>query len=176
MNGARRVVLFTGDGKGKTTAALGLSMRAAGHGMRVFFIQFIKAPAAATGEAAFLERIEGIELVRVGLGWTPREDDPAFSLHVAAAGDGLGRAEKAVHCGEWGMVVLDEVCTAIHRGLLDCASVRDLVLGAPDGLIMVLTGRAAPRELIDISDTVTRMRCVRHAFDRGVPPWKGVEI
>ena len=170
------VILFTGDGKGKTTAALGMSMRAAGHGMRVCFIQFIKSGALPTGEAAFLEGCDSIDLIRSGLGWAPSGDDPAFDRHAAAAREGLDRASQAVLSRDYAMIVLDEICVAIEKGLIETSAVCDFLCRAAGSLIIVMTGRNAPDELVAAADTVTEMRCIKHAFGCGKPPRNGIEI
>ena len=170
-----RVLLFTGDGKGKTTAALGLAVRAAGHGMRVCFIQFVKDRAVSTGESDFIGQCSSIDLIRSGLGRIPPEEDPDFATHVAAAEEGLKRAREAILSGTYGMVVLDEACIAIERGALSASQVCFLVDMADKDGIIVITGRNAPPELIAVSDTVTEMCSVKHAFCSGRPAQAGVE-
>ncbi len=176
MHPGGRILLFTGDGKGKTTAALGLSMRAAGHGMRVCFIQFIKSGDVPTGEAAFLERCGAIDLVRTGLGRVPPGGNPDFARHCAAADRGMERAMEAVRSASHHVVVLDEICVAIDKGLIGAGRVCELAGRVSGEQVMVMTGRNAPPQLIAASDTVTEMRCVKHAFNGGRGPGKGVEL
>jgi len=168
-----RVLLFTGDGKGKSTAALGLAVRAVGHGLKACIVQFIKS--SPTGEQQAPAALEGLEIVQTGEGFLPPDDDPRFARHVAAARAGLDLARERIAGGQHGVVVLDEVCVAAARGLLTCAEIIDAVAQGGPGTVVVLTGRGAPRELIDLADTVSEMRCVKHGFDQGIQAQKGVE-
>ena len=170
----RRLVL-TGDGKGKTTAALGMALRAAGHGMRVLVVQFIKAD-KRTGELAACERLPGVEIQQTGLGFVPAADDARFAEHQEAARRGLELAAGALAAGECGLVVLDEVCQAAALGLIDDGDVAQAVEGAAQGVCVVMTGRDASPRLIALADTVTEMRCVKHGLDDGLKAQPGVEF
>ena len=169
-----RVLLFTGDGKGKTTAALGMALRACGHGMRVLVLQFIKA--AITGELTASQRLAGVEIVQTGRGFVPKPNSPHFAEHARAATAGLERAAQALASGRYEMVVLDEICTAVDTGLLTEESVAALMKRRPPGLTVVLTGRGATPRLLALADTVTEMYCVKHALDAGRRAQKGVEF
>ncbi len=171
-----RILLFTGDGKGKTTAALGLSVRAAGQGMRVCFIQFVKDRHMATGEKTLLGRINEIELFGAGLGRVPEKGGVAFQDHLAAARQGLSRAQEVVCAGDCELLVLDEICVAIEKGLISTEQVLDLLSLASAGQIIAMTGRHAPRELLEAADTVTEMKPLKHAYDTGRRAERGVEI
>ncbi len=175
MSKRPRILLFTGEGKGKTTAALGMTLRAAGHGMRVLVIQFVKQD-ASTGEIAALRNIEQIELVQTGRGFVPKPDDPHFCEHQAAAEQGLVRAAEAIRSGQYELVVLDEVCVAVSLGLLEESEVIKAVLEASGEMRLALTGRHATPGLIELADTVSEIRCVKHAYDAGIPAQKGVEM
>jgi cob(I)alamin adenosyltransferase len=173
---APRILLFTGDGKGKTTAAFGIALRAAGHGLPTLIVQFIKAR-AATVELTALRSLAGVEVLQAGLGFVPRSDDaPQFAAHRQAATDGLRAAAGAMASGRYRMVILDEVCTALARGLLDEASVIAALRQAPADGVIVLTGRGATPGLIARADTVTEMRCIKHGFDAGLQAQPGVEF
>jgi len=174
MKDTRRFLLFIGDGKGKTTAALGMTLRAVGHGMRVLFLQFIKAD-TSTGEIAAVRNLPGVEFAQMGRGFAPPPTDPGFADHRAAAEEGLRRASAALQSRNYDLVVLDEVCTAVSLGLLEEQQVERVVELAPPGLCLVLTGRSATERLISLADTVTEMRCVKHGFDDGCGADKGVE-
>jgi len=174
MTDRPRILLFTGDGKGKTTAALGLALRAAGHDMPVCIIQFIKND-AATGEIVALARLRQVEIIQTGAGLVKGSDDPRWDEHRAAAGAGLARAEEDVTSGQYEVVVLDEVCLAVDMGLLAEESVVRLVEKAAPPMCVVLTGRGATPRLIDLADTATEMRSLRHAFDLGRSAQDGVE-
>ncbi|MHB8875581.1 MAG: cob(I)yrinic acid a,c-diamide adenosyltransferase [Myxococcaceae bacterium] len=173
--GPRRLLVFTGDGKGKTTAALGMVLRACGHGQRALVLQFIKAD-DSTGEIAALRHLPGVELVQSGRGFVPSPGSPALAEHREAARAGLRLADRALQAGAHELVVLDEVCTAVAKGLLDEGEVRAVLDRAHPGLCVVLTGRGATAGLVEAADTVTEMRCVRHAFGQGLRAEKGVEL
>jgi cob(I)alamin adenosyltransferase len=175
MGDAGRILIFTGDGKGKTTAALGMLLRAHGHGIKVSVIQFVKAD-RETGEFAALQEMAGVEIVVTGLGFVPRPSDPRFADHCRAAEEGLRIAAEAASSGRYGLVILDEVCTAVALKLLSEEAVIEAVRGAAPGCTMVLTGRGATEGLIDAADTVSEIRSVKHGFDRGRKAQKGVEF
>ncbi|HUT60806.1 MAG TPA: cob(I)yrinic acid a,c-diamide adenosyltransferase [Phycisphaerae bacterium] len=170
-----RILLFTGDGKGKTTAALGMVLRSFGHGIPAFVVQFIKGE-EVTGELAAARDLANVLIAQVGLGFVRGADDPRFAEHKAAAADGLRRAELAIACGAYPVVVLDEVCLAVQLGLLDEQAVTDAVRKAGPAMTIVMTGRGATQGLIDLADTVTEMRCVKHGFDDGINAREGVEF
>jgi cob(I)alamin adenosyltransferase len=169
-----RILVFTGDGKGKTTAALGMALRACGHGQRVLFVQFIKAD-NSTGEMAAIHHLPGLELMQTGLGFVPRPNHPAYPAHQKAAREAIARIEQALRAGADALVVLDEVCTAISLGLVELQSVLNALACAKPGTNVVLTGRSAPNELIEKADTVTEMRCIKHAYQEGRGADPGVE-
>ena len=149
-------------------------MRALGHGQRVLFVQFVKAD-PSTREVACARDMPRLRLLQTGRGFVPRADDPAFAAHRQAACEGLAVVEKALLAGDAELVVLDEVCVAIARHLLDVEAVRAVIAGARPGTNVVLTGRDAPAELIEAADTVTRMGAVKHALAEGRAADVGVE-
>lgn len=173
-----RVLLFTGDGKGKTTAAMGMVLRAAGHGHAVRVVQFIKSD-GRTGELAAAKTLKGVEIIQTGRGFVPSPGAPAFSVHARAAVEGMAKAEEAA-AGDVRLLVLDEVCTAVAKGLLSEASVLDLLRRIEEtrqtDLTLVLTGRGATAGLIARADTVTEMRCVKHGYTAGWKAQTGVEF
>jgi cob(I)alamin adenosyltransferase len=174
MDEKGRILIFTGDGKGKTTAALGMAIRARGHGIPVAIIQFVKSD-LKTGEFAVLSSLPGVEIFVTGRGFVPPETDPRFADHRSAAEEGLRIASEAACSGRYGMVILDEGCYAVARRLIAEASVLRLIGEAAPGVIIVLTGRGATQGLIDAADTVSEIRCVKHGFDTGRTARKGVE-
>ncbi len=174
-NEGGRLLLFTGEGKGKTTAALGMALRASGHGMRVKIIQFIKAD-ATTGEVAAVRHLPGVELIQAGLGFVPAEASAEFIRHREAAERGLRLAEEAIRSGQWEVIVLDEICNAIALKLLSEERVVAALHQAGPGQILVLTGRDASDMLMELADTVTIMKDRRHALGSGRPAQKGVEF
>ena len=175
MNEAGRILIFTGDGKGKTTAALGTALRAHGHGIPVAVIQFVKSD-TETGEFAALNGMAGVEIVVTGLGFVPRPTDPRFKDHCRAAEEGLRIAGEAAFWGRYGLVVLDEVCTAVALNLLAEDAVLALLRKVAPDCTVVLTGRGATEGLIQAADTVSEVRCIKHGFDSGRKAQKGVEF
>jgi len=175
MNDKPRILIFTGDGKGKTTAAMGMALRASSHGMRTKVVQFLKSD-TGSGEIAALQKLPGVEFVRRGLGFVPkRRDDPRFEDHQRVAKEGLALAREAVLSDDYDLVLLDEICGAIAAGLLEEEEVAELLRQAPARLRLALTGRHATETLIELADTVTEMRCVKHAFDSGIAACRGID-
>jgi cob(I)alamin adenosyltransferase len=174
MASKNRVLLITGDGKGKTTAALGMALRAAGHGFQVCVMQFIKRR-GDTGEARALAGVPKVELHLCGEGFVVAKAGPVFEKHARAAESGLARVAMKLSDPAYGMVVLDEVCGAVAQGLLTPQAVRAAIDGAARGKVIVLTGRDACQELIDLADTVSRIECVKHGMADGWPAQEGVE-
>lgn len=170
-----RILLITGDGKGKTTSALGMVVRAVGHGQRVCVIQFIKSR-RDTGETRGLALLGGVETHACGEGFVLPERGPSPAEHRRAAAAGLALAEEKLRDPSLGMVVLDEVCGAVSLGLLDAQAVVSLLKGAAPGKVIVLTGRDACQELVAVADTVSRVECVKHGMSDGWPAQKGVEL
>jgi len=168
------VIVFTGDGKGKTTAALGMALRAWGHGMRVLIVQFIKSTRVETGERLAAARLgERFVIKTLGEGFLFGEGD--LARHREAAGRALEAAREAVQSGEYDLVVLDEITHALRHGLITEEAVLELVTSKPPAVHLVLTGRDASRTLIERADLVTEMRAVKHHYQRGVPAQKGIE-
>jgi cob(I)alamin adenosyltransferase len=170
----RRILLFTGDGKGKTTAALGMVLRAVGHGLRACIIQFIKND-PRTGERMALTLLPRVEFLQVGLGFVPAEDHETFESHRGAARVGLKLAEERLKNNACDLIVLDEICTACALNLITTEEVLHLLENSPLEIIWVLTGRGAPEALIEIADTVTVMECLKHGLAAGIRAGKGVE-
>jgi cob(I)alamin adenosyltransferase len=175
MSGAGRILIFTGDGKGKTTAALGMVLRAHGHGIPAAVIQFIKSD-RETGEFIALQKTAGVEIAVSGLGFVPHPTDPRFAKHCRAAEEGLRISSEAALSGRYGLIVLDEVCTAVSLKLLAEGDVLAAVREAPPDCTIVLTGRGATEGLIRAADTVSEIRCVKHGFNRGRKSQNGVEF
>ncbi len=169
-----RIILFTGDGKGKTTAALGMALRAGGQGIKSLVLQFVKA-GGATGELTACRGLAGMEIVQVGRGFIPDRGQEDYPEHCRAAREGLIQAEQALSSGNYGLVVLDEICVAVDRGLLTEAMVIKAIGRASPGVCVVLTGRNAAPGLMALADTVTEMRLVKHGLTAGWPAQQGVE-
>ncbi len=168
------VIINTGDGKGKTTAALGMALRAWGHGMRVAMSQFIKNENARFGEHHALENI-GIEVVRAGRGftWTSTDHD----VDAEKARHSWKMASEMILSGDYDLFVLDEITYPIRYGWIDVSDVIDTLKQRPPMTHVVLTGRAAPPELVEFADMVTEMSVVKHPYaEQGVTAQKGVEL
>ena len=174
MNEKPRILIFTGDGKGKTTAALGMAFRAAGHGMRSCIVQFMKGD-DSVGEIAAGAASTTIEIHQTGLGFVPPPDDPRFARHREAAQAGLRKAAEIIAGGRFALVILDEICLAASCGLVEERQVVELLSQALPETCLVLTGRNASPALIALADTVTEMRCVKHGYQAGRAAENGVE-
>jgi cob(I)alamin adenosyltransferase len=170
-----RILVFTGDGKGKTTAAMGMALRAAGHGMPTRIIQFLKAD-DSTGELTAFKAFPHVHMHQVGKGFVPKPNHPHYPCHQTAAHNGLKMATEALQSGAYQLVVLDEICTAIALGLLHVTDVTAVVSLTHSGTVLVLTGRGAPPALIALADTVTRMECIKHGMTTGHKAQQGVEF
>jgi cob(I)alamin adenosyltransferase len=171
-------LIFTGNGKGKTTAAVGLTVRAAGNRMRVFFLQFIKGQ-WKTGEREILRGIPGIDLEVTGRGFTIehlRNPNIPLEDHAAAAAHGWQVAQQIVREAEYDVVVLDEILGAISAGLVPLEEVVELVRNKPPTLHLVLTGRGAPAALVEVADLVSEIQPIKHPFDQGIKAQRGIEF
>ncbi|HEY6012018.1 MAG TPA: cob(I)yrinic acid a,c-diamide adenosyltransferase [Nitrospirota bacterium] len=171
------VIVFTGDGKGKSSAALGVALRASGHKMYVSVVQFIKGPSAA-GEARALERlVPEVEFVSMGKGFVNCcGDTKPFEEHKKAAAEALAAARQRVRSGSWDVVVLDEINNAVDLGLVSLADVLDLIRIKPQKLHLILTGRNAHPDLVAAADMVTEMRDVKHPFAAGIGAQRGIDF
>jgi cob(I)alamin adenosyltransferase len=166
------VQVYTGDGKGKTTAALGLALRASGYGLRTYIGQFMKGQPC--GETRALAGHALITLEQYGdVRCIHREE--VTPAHLAQARQGLARARAAMLSGEYALVVLDEVCVAIWFGVLALGDVVALLDERPSNVELLLTGRRAPPELLARADLVTEMREVKHYYAQGVNARIGIE-
>lgn len=165
--------VYTGNGKGKTTAAIGLAVRAAGAGMRVYFGQFMKNN--PTGELdAFA--LMGNRIVAEQYGTGNELDAPDTQADARAARAGFETARAALASGNYDLVVLDEVNVADHLNYLGTSSLVDLAHMRPNGVELVLTGRYASEEIMAAADLVTEMREVKHYFASGTPARRGIEF
>ena len=167
------VQVYTGDGKGKTTASLGLVLRALGQGLRPAVLQFMKAD-PNWGEILSLKKL-GVPVQQCGLDhWV--FVDKVSDEDRAAAAEGFARARALVDGGEYDLVVLDELVTAVFFELVPLQSVLDLIREKPEQVELVITGRRAPDELIAAADLATEMRPLKHYFDAGVQARSGIEF
>jgi cob(I)alamin adenosyltransferase len=166
------IQIYTGDGKGKTTAALGLALRAAGHGLRSYIAQFMKGQ--SYGELVSLRSIPEITIEQFGKD-TFIHIDRATPEDIQMAEYGLKQARKAMTSGNYQIIMLDEILVAIHFKLLPLNQVLNFLTAKPPIIELVLTGRNAPKELIDKADLVTEMVEVKHYYHHNVPARDGIE-
>ena len=171
------VIVYTGDGKGKTTAALGMALRAIGRGWKVLMIQFMKGT-WHYGELDAVKRLApDLEIIPMGIGFYKILDDHhTDDEHRQAAIAALDFAREKMLSGEYDLLILDEVNNVISTGLLPLPSVLDFLAHKPSDFHIVLTGRAAPPELIDRADLVTEMREVKHPYQKGILAQKGIDF
>ena len=173
------VQIYTGNGKGKTTAALGLAVRAAGHGQKVLIYQFLKPAALDLGERTLISgHCEGITIR-----WLEEPWDMARSLEdsgrMRAVRDAIHKVmqelETAAHERYYDMIVLDEIVFCLNQGLAEMDDIKELIGHRDPGVELVLTGRGADAELIELADLVTEMRLIKHPYDNGTGARKGIE-
>ncbi len=167
------IIVYTGNGKGKTTAALGLAIRAAGWKQRVAIIQFIKG-FKNTGEWKMIAKISEIDIYQtledktLGIG-RPRPE------HQKSVNEALKIAKKAIRNKKNNVVILDEINNAVHYGLVEAGEIIKIVKARPVGMTVVFTGRGAPKEFLDAADLITEMTEIRHPFQKGIPAKKGID-
>lgn len=170
------VLINTGDGKGKTTAALGTVLRAVGYGHRVLIVQFIKG-SWTYGEMKSIKRLEPeVEFHRMGKGFVGIIDDNLpREAHVEAAKEALEFAIARLASGDYQLVLLDEIFVAVMLELLTVADLHRVLDARPKLTTLILTGRGAPQEIIERGDTVTEMKEIKHAYQRGILAQRGVD-
>ena len=168
------LLVLTGPGKGKSSSGFGMLARALGHGMKVGVVQFIKG-AFSTGEEAFFRNLPNVDYHVMGEGYTWDTQDR--ERDVAAANAAWEQAKRMLQDDRYHMVLLDELNIALRYEYLDLDQVLDDLQARPDMQHAIVTGRYAPQQLIDLADTVTEMKVVKHAFkDQGIKAQKGIEL
>ena len=166
------VQIYTGNGKGKTTAAFGLAMRAAGRGLGVLIVQFLK-PSDGYGEQVACNRMGNITLAPMGLDhFVSKKPSDA---DIEAAHEALRRSEELICSGRYDVAVLDESINAVRLGLITSQELIESLERRPDHVEIVLTGRGMTPDLEEYADLVTEMRLVKHPFDKGIGARKGIE-
>jgi len=177
MSDSRRglILINTGPGKGKTTAAMGTALRAVGNGMRVLMLQFLKGSwhygeldAVQSFGDKFVMKQMGRGFVKVGGAETDPED-------VRLVEEAWSEAEQAILSGQWDLIILDEINYAIGYKMLNPERVAEVLKRKPDMLHIILTGRNAHPTIVDLADTVTEMREVKHAYQKGILAQRGIE-
>ena len=171
MNTRGLIQVYTGDGKGKTTAALGLALRAVGQGMKVIVIQFIKGDRTC-GEHLFAAQYHPFEIVQLNPG-----DSFAQSLEElrSTTEQTLAFTEKTIFGGDYDVVILDEIFVAVNKGLVSTEQVLSLMSKKPEPMELILTGRGAPKKIMEQADLVTEMVAIKHPFTKGITARRGME-
>ena len=170
------LIVYTGPGKGKTSCALGTAFRAVGQGLRVLMVQFIKG-SWHYGEldAAKMLGDDKFEILPMGRGFVKVGAEKPDPEDVRMVEDAWAEAEKAIQSGAWDLVVLDEINYAITYGMLDAVKVAESLKKKPEMVHVILTGRNAHPAIVEVADTVTEMRQVKHAYEKGVMAQRGIE-
>ena len=168
------VYIFTGDGKGKTTAAIGTAVRAAGHGLRVLIVFFAKGDKYPRGEDSALSRLPNVTITGCRhRDWLDKENIKAEDRELAKSA--LAAAREAMLNGDYDLIVLDEINIAINYGLVSLDEVIGFINAKPQNTELILTGRYAEPKLVQIADLVTEMQMVKHPYSKGVKARQGID-
>lgn len=170
-NDRARVLVITGPGKGKTTAALGMILRSLSYGRRVLLTRFAKA--RPSGELAVLADMPGMEILSGHFGMTPPPEHPDYPSHVQAARELFDAARRGA--SEFDLIVLDEICGMVSRDIVAEEEVATLAKSLRPEQSLVLTGRGAGVGLLAVADTVSEIGCVKHGYARGIAAQEGIE-
>lgn len=171
------VIVYTGKGKGKTTAALGMALRAVGHDHKICMIQFIKG-SWHYGEMTSSKRLEPeFELTAIGKGFVGILDDKTpKEIHQKIAQEAVEIAKEKIFSGKYDLVILDEINYAVNLGLINEEKILELIRIKPQKLTLVLTGNHAKKQIIDAADLVTEMKEIKHPFQKGIHAKKGIDF
>ena len=167
------VQVYTGDGKGKTTAALGLALRAVGHGLSVYVLQFMKG-SSNYGELTSAAQLPNFTIEQSGRDEFVDRANPA-QVDIDLAVQGLAKARAAVTSGDYDIVILDEANVALDFKLIELKDILDLIEGRPGHVELILTGRAAHPDVVKAADLVSEVLCIRHHYNAGVEAREGIE-
>lgn len=171
------IYLFTGDGKGKTSASLGVALRAMGWGWRVLMIQFIKM--AQVGEHRMAQQLGNFTIWSLGEGWYRiMGDKKPEEVHRRAAQEAWKMAKKEIFRKRksWDLIILDELNNAVNYGFLEVSEVVKTLVGKPEGLNLIITGRGAHYKIMEAADLVTKMEKIKHPYDRGIGAVRGLDF
>jgi len=170
------LIVYTGNGKGKTTAALGMCIRAVGYNWKICIIQFIKG-SWKYGELKGIKKLESnVELYTVGEGFVGiLDDNKEFEEHRKAASDGVKFSIDKMKSGNYNLVILDELNVAMDLGLVTEDELQEILANKPDRLHLVITGRNAPDSLLEKADLITEMKEIKHPFQQGILAQKGID-
>ncbi len=170
--------IYTGGGKGKTTAALGLAIRAAGRDNRVLFYQFLKPPSLHLGERMAIEKLDNIELGVLEHSWDMKKslcDEQTMSEMRQAVGEAMKELTTAAAERKYDVMILDEIVYCYSKGLTELGDIKTLIESRDAHVEIVLTGRGADEALIELADLVTEMKAIKHYFEKGIKARKGIE-
>jgi cob(I)alamin adenosyltransferase len=173
MKKTGRIIIHTGDGKGKTTAALGTVFRALGHGQKVCVVQFIKGK-GKYGERVFAETLDNLDWHICGKGFV--FDKERIDQDRKVAREGFRLAAEIIASDRYDLVVLDELTYLPNLGFLPVEKIVETLVAKPKRLSVIITGRSAPSELVELADTVSEIAVVKHAYQQGIKAQKGVEF
>jgi cob(I)alamin adenosyltransferase len=169
------IQVYTGDGKGKTTAALGLAFRAVGHGLKVYMIQFLKGT-MDYGEIATAKQLApNLTIKQMGRGCLLERSETPEPEDIRAAQEGVALAQEVLQKGDYDIVILDEITVALDLGLINTEDVLRLMDERPPHVELILTGRYAPLEIIERADLVTEMNEIKHYYGQGIEARIGIE-
>lgn len=167
------VQVFTGEGRGKTSAGLGTALRASGRGYRVYIVYFMNT-SYDSGEQEVLYRLPGVKWAAFGPGLIRHPENPSPEVKEKAT-QALTEARRAMLSGDFDIIIMDEINIVTGWGWLETADVVQLIKDKPENVELILTGRLVPQEIIEAADLVTNMGKVKHPYDRGIPARKGIE-
>jgi cob(I)alamin adenosyltransferase len=169
------IVVITGNGKGKTTSALGMALRACGHGLRVCIIQFMKGDLYA-GEWDGIKQLRGVELISTGKGFCGIQGNPyPFEEHRANAQEAIRLVREKIASGDFDILIMDEINNSLHLKLVDLDQVLEILRDKPPLMHLILTGRDAHPRVIEMADTVSEVREIKHAFRKDIEPQPGID-
>jgi cob(I)alamin adenosyltransferase len=169
------IVVITGNGKGKTTSALGMALRACGHGLRVCIIQFMKGDLYA-GEWDGIKQLRGVELISTGKGFCGIQGNPyPFEEHRANAQEAIRLVKEKIASGDFDILIMDEINNSLHLKLVDLDQVLEILRDKPPLMHLILTGRDAHPRIIELADTVSEVREIKHAYRKDIEPQPGID-
>jgi cob(I)alamin adenosyltransferase len=166
-------IVFTGNGKGKTSAALGVALRASGHGMKTLMIQFIKEKGKSGEQEVCPSVNQNIDIYPLGMGFVFRGDDPR--PHIAMAEEAWFFMEETLQEKDYNILILDELSVVMNLGLLTMERVTGFLAKKVENIHVIITGRDAPKEIINLADVVTEMREIKHIYQQGINAIKGID-
>lgn len=167
------VMVYTGDGKGKTTASLGLALRTLGHGAKVAMVQFMKG--RTYGELIAAKNLPNFEIIMSGRDEFVSKEDPE-EIDIKMAQEGFAKAQECINSGRYDMVILDEINVALDYELVSVPEVLNLIKNRPKHVDLVLTGRYVPAAIIEIADLVSEVQEIKHHYQKGVEARQGIEF